>query len=122
VAASRKYSWYGSDYIIGATFALVVPGLAMKNMATSMYRKAAELLSDTSYTLYVTHFPFLAFVFYVFFLPTKHYPDWRGSVLFVVILAGALLYAKVVWWCFERNTHLYRRRLHSGLSRWGVRG
>jgi peptidoglycan/LPS O-acetylase OafA/YrhL len=112
---SRYGHWLGSDYLLGGTFALLLPGLAANGWSNKGYQRVAAALSDFSYTLYATHFPVLAFLFFVFLAPTKRPFGWEGIGLFGVCLVGVIAYAKLVWWCFERNTNRIRRWVEAHL-------
>lgn len=107
--ASRAGHWFGNDFILGATFAGLVPALAGWNGGPAGYRSTAYRLSDISYTLYLSHFPFLACGFFVGLAPVQLRPDGPGLLVFTALLAAALAQAVVLWWLFERNTDVVRR-------------
>jgi peptidoglycan/LPS O-acetylase OafA/YrhL len=113
---SKTGHWLGSDYCIGTAFALLVPGLAARNSPPAAYQGVAVHLSELSYTLYVMHFPALAFVAFVFIAPTKYPPGLHGFALYLLLLAGVLAYSWLLWWCFERNTDRLRRWLEPRLG------
>ena len=110
----------GSDLVIGGAFALFVAGLATHNSVPRAYANLAALSADTSYTLYLTHFPFLALIFFTLFEGEQFQPNWAGLSRFVGILFVTLVYAAVIWWFFERNTDRIRKlleqRIHSRRS------
>ena len=71
------------DLLLGAGFAAMLPILSFLPTFGEIYQKPARALSNISYTLYATHFPVLAFIWFVFLAPTK----WPlGPLAFVVIL------------------------------------
>jgi len=115
LVASKRGGWLGSDYFVGATFALLVPGLAARNSAPVWYQHIATRLSNISYTLYVVHFPLLVFITFAFFAPVRHQPDFSGYALYSMLLAGVLVCAGGVWWIFERNTDRIRQGLQKRL-------
>jgi peptidoglycan/LPS O-acetylase OafA/YrhL len=115
LAASKTSSLFGSNMAMGMAFALLVVGLARRDTASRIYGNLSTGMSETSYTLYVVHFPVLAFIFFVFFKGERFQPDLMGLAWFFGILLATLGYAAAVWWCFERNTNSVRKHLEAGL-------
>ena len=111
LAASKTSSVFGSDAFIGFAFALWVVGLASTSREVPWVRSAGVALSDISYTMYVVHFPLLAFIFYCYLGGEQLQPSFGGYARFALLLAAVLTCSKVVWWCFERNTLTMRNRL-----------
>jgi len=104
------------DLLLGAAFAAVLSILTFLPTFGESYRKIANALSNVSYTLYATHFPLLAFGWFVFFAPTK----WPFGPLATVLMTGfgatALVSSAVMWWAFERNTN----RIRKTIKQWAV--
>jgi peptidoglycan/LPS O-acetylase OafA/YrhL len=104
------------DLLLGAAFAGMLSILTDLRTLGETYKKVAIALSNVSYTLYATHFPLLAFVWFVFFAPTK----WPLGPLAIVLMTGlgvtALVSSTVMWWAFERNTN----RIRKTIERWVV--
>ena len=92
------------DLALGLACAILVAGLACTNSANSLYGKISAGMSDISYTLYLVHFPLMAFVFFVFFHGKQIVPNAVTSLWFVGLLSVAVAYSAVLWWLFERNT------------------
>ena len=90
------------------------PGLLRTSFCLG--KKIATGLSDISYTLYLVHFPLLAFVFFVFFEGQRYAPDATIYLWFLSLLAMVVAYAIALWWCFERNTDRLRKRVESFLG------
>ena len=92
------------DYLVGVAFAGMIPFLANLKSRFALYEQSAIHLSNVSYTLYVFHFPFVAFLFYCFLpkermLPTMaHYLGYAACFLAVLGLSFPL------WWLFESRT------------------
>ena len=74
-----------------------------------LYNKFARGIADGSYTLYLSHFPFMAFVASVILKNHKFDASISGYVIFFVFGLVALFYAYGVFWLFERNTGRVRR-------------
>jgi len=106
--ASRTQLRFGSDFVIGAAFAVALPFLARARASSALYRRTGFILSEMSYTFYLAHFPVLAWLYFTFAAPGQ----WAFGLLSVAALAGILLavmvYAAAIWWLFERNTDRVR--------------
>ena len=117
------------DLLLGAAFAGVLPILSVLPNFGEIYQKPARALSNISYTLYATHFPVLAFVWFVFLAPTKWPLGPLGFVLMTGLAATTLVSGAVMWWAFERNTDRIRKTIeqwamsirHSGHLKWRSR-
>jgi peptidoglycan/LPS O-acetylase OafA/YrhL len=113
LVASKTSSPFGSNLAIGGAFALFVAGLANRDAASRSYANLAAGMGETSYSLYLAHFPFLAFIFFTLFKGEQCQPDVAGFARFFGLLLITLVYVMVVWWCFERNTGRIRKRLET---------
>jgi len=69
--ASRAQLWFGNDFLIGAAFTLMVPWLARAGATSAVYRRIGFTLSEFSYTLYLVHFPVLAWIYFTFAAPAQ---------------------------------------------------
>jgi len=97
-------SGWSGDLALGLGCAILVAAFACRSSSNSLYGRISAGISDISYTLYLVHFPLMAFVFFVFFhgkqiAPTAVTALWFGA-LFVLTIA----YSVIIWWLFERNT------------------
>ena len=106
---SRRQGDASTDLLLGAAWAALLPSLALLPPLAGLYARVAEGLSDISYTLYATHFPLLAFVWFSFIAPRQWPPNSMSLALAVALVALSLAAAVVTWWCFERNTRRVRR-------------
>jgi peptidoglycan/LPS O-acetylase OafA/YrhL len=80
-----------------------------------IYDTVARGLANISYTLYATHFPVLAFIWFVALAPRKLPLEQTAILLMTAIGTAALAVAVVMWWFFERNTDTVRRVLERWL-------
>jgi peptidoglycan/LPS O-acetylase OafA/YrhL len=128
--ASRSDAWYGSHYAIGAATAFVVYGIAAqpaahgRSIGRAIERFLAppvRFLSDISYTLYLVHFPFVILMWFGVLAPAQYQPNLAGFTAFAALLAATLIYAYLVWWCFERHTPLLQARTIAALEGWDKR-
>jgi peptidoglycan/LPS O-acetylase OafA/YrhL len=102
-----------SDLVLGFAFACMLPALVLLPNIGSIYSRGADSLAKISYTLYATHFPVLAFIWFVVIAPQK----WTISSLSIAIMSllvvTALLASSAMWWLFERNTDWVRHVIES---------
>jgi len=114
LAISRRVAGSGSsDLLVGIPFVLLVLVFSRGRHPSPYVGDVFSAFSEFSYTLYLVHFPVLAWLFFTGFHGHRILPDQLGFLVFAAILAGVILYAAAVWWCFERNTDRVRRFLLS---------
>jgi peptidoglycan/LPS O-acetylase OafA/YrhL len=107
--------WPGrfSDLLSGIAIAAVLPILALLPKFGSVYGRIAGGLGAISYTLYATHFPLLAFVWFVGLAPAKWPLGLDALSLMIAFVTAAIAVATTMWWLFERNTDRFRGLLES---------
>ena len=66
------------------------------------------MMSEFSYTLYLVHFPLLAFLYFSFAAPAQLPFGAESLAILAGVMALVLAYAGAVWWLFERNTDRVR--------------
>jgi len=99
----------GSDYWIALAFAATLPRLAAAAGGAAWWRGPARYFGNTSYTLYLFHFPFLAFVSFGMLQGRQWQPGAAGFAVYAGIVALTLVGSHLVWWLFERRTEEVRR-------------
>ena len=114
--ASRRGGGEGFDAAIGVSVAMLVAALACKPSGNHLYGMISAGMSEISYTLYLVHFPLLAFLFFGFFKGNPMAPGITSGSWFAITLGGVLLYAGAIWWLFERNTDHLRKFVERSLS------
>jgi len=109
--AASKVGGFGSwgDYGVGLAFALWMPSLLGPWRKAGWWSRLATGLSESSYTLYVVHFPILFFVAAVILRGRQFVPGVAGFSWFVGLAFVVLAIAGGMWWVFERNTGRVRR-------------
>jgi peptidoglycan/LPS O-acetylase OafA/YrhL len=93
-----------ADLLFGLSIAFGLPMLALLPSPDKAYRSFTRATAEVSYTLYLTHFPFLTLIVMVEFAPHRFQPSFLSSMIYGVLLIAALAWAVAFWWCFERNT------------------
>ncbi len=117
IAARLGWALLGSDLAVGIPVCGLLVGLAaLPEVQSPWLRNTAAYFARISYTLYLFHFPLLAFIFFSFHL-TQRQPSFLSFCEFAALLASVLLVASGFWYLFERNTDLVRRRIRRAIAR-----
>ena len=106
---------FDMDYVVGIAFTLFIACLSVQNFESVTFAKVATTLGETTYTLYLTHFPLLVLIFFVGFKGQKMQPGLMGGLWFLGLLVVVLSFTTLVWWGFERNTDRIRKWLETRL-------
>lgn len=104
----------GNDWLVGIVCALFV-GSVLRERVTlrpAALSRVSVSLSAFSYSLYLTHFPFVLFFAAVVFRHRIQF-DGYGMAVFAGMLALCYAYAYGVYWLFERNTKRLQRALRN---------
>ena len=104
------------DLALGMAFSLLLPGLAAAPASNANFVRASSALSNISFTLYATHFPLLAFLWFTFQAPSQLAPGAFCLAVIFAYIAAAVMTAALLWWMFERRTHQIRQAVSSRLS------
>lgn len=120
LAATKSNSVFGTDWSVGIAFAVWTVGLVSWEHPVDWLKKLGSGLSEMSYTLYLIHFPLLAFVFFCFFKGRQFSPGPTTYLLYGALLSGSVAFAAATWWCFERNTDRFRNKLEALILRYGL--
>jgi peptidoglycan/LPS O-acetylase OafA/YrhL len=111
---------YGSEMALGVLTASLIYAIKCQDRAgdVSGYSRASRFFSDISYTLYVTHVPFLIFVCAIVNAPWTRRPASPATVAqFAAVMALAIVWAWILYLLFESRTDRARRLARSGLSK-----
>ncbi len=108
------------DQLLGLSFAVFLYCLlqARAPVRSMLYQRAAVRLASFSYTLYVVHLPFLAFVCACALEPWR---PWAKNpahyALFLLVAMAVYGYAFLLYLAFESRTDKVRRSIVAGLKR-----
>jgi peptidoglycan/LPS O-acetylase OafA/YrhL len=94
----------GADFAVGAAFAAMLVPLSQMRPASSMVAKLSRKGAEFSYTLYLVHFPFAAFLACYLLDNRRLMPGPMSALIYIGLLATIVLYAYGVYFLFERNT------------------
>jgi peptidoglycan/LPS O-acetylase OafA/YrhL len=104
-----------SDLVLGGAFACILPTLTLLPNLGVIYSRVARNLANISYTLYATHFPVLAFIWFVVLAPHKWAIGSTAAIVMGSLIVTTLAVAAGMWWLFERNTDRIRNVVESWL-------
>jgi peptidoglycan/LPS O-acetylase OafA/YrhL len=97
------------DYLLGLAFAAVLPVFLRCPSPPKLVALVSAWLADFSYTLYLAHFPMVAFMWYALFDSQQLQPSWRAAGRFGFIVFALIAYSYGLSLLFERNTDRLRR-------------
>jgi peptidoglycan/LPS O-acetylase OafA/YrhL len=113
IALDKAWPGVPADLCLGFVFAATLIVLILLPTFGSIYDGVANFLSKISYTLYATHFPVLAFIWFVVFAPNKYVFGQAALGLCGFLVVTTMLVATGMWWLFERNTERVRNMLET---------
>ncbi len=105
-----------SDLWLGLAFAPLLFFMSRCRLPSAWLAKAAERMSDFSYTLYVSHFSVMAFVWYTFLGAKRVQPTVQALAIYAGLFGLFLLYAYGLYWLFERNTPSVRKWMQARVN------
>jgi len=99
-----------NNYSVGIVFALLIPFLININIKNRVGKWVSTYLSDISFTLYLSHLPF---VFFITSITNFQGRSWNNTNMFYFFTYTiiTLIYATIIWYIFERNTNRLKKFL-----------
>ena len=94
--------------------------LDSRSRAVSLWRPVSRMafhLSEMSYSLYLTHFPFVLLIGGIVLRGHRLQPNAAGFAIYLGWLCALLALAWCFWFIFERRTHQLRQALLQVLAR-----
>jgi peptidoglycan/LPS O-acetylase OafA/YrhL len=107
-AAAHRIPYKGEVYIVGIAAIGLIWSTLSAPPATGRYAKAAILLSEISYTLYLTHQPMLILLGAFWLRGNLWTPDLPHLVLTLVPISIAVFFAYLMYLLFESRTDAVR--------------
>lgn len=113
VVCGKSPSLIIGDLILGVivTFFLWVTLSCATAPLPAFYVKVSTRMARSSYTLYLTHFPFLIFLKVFFDLPRFVEPNWHLFLLRLGFLPVIIIYSQLIYELFEKRTDTVRKWL-----------
>tara|TARA_B110000285_G_scaffold169103_1_gene189174 strand:+ start:1403 stop:2509 length:1107 start_codon:yes stop_codon:yes gene_type:complete len=99
------------DIILGLAFVAAMPFLVTLRVPFVFLKNSATVVSNFSYTLYLIHFPIVAFIWYMFLGSKQVLPSIDSYLVFTIIALGVVSISFVFYYLFERNTDKVRHQL-----------
>lgn len=121
VRSHRVSSSFINDLCVGTAFALMLYLLLSKQQLTipKTIVSVSRFTANISYTLYLTHLPFLVFLnAYVIGSGSRWQPSTKAFILSSMLAIMTLLYTRLLWWCTEARTDYVRTSLTNLQSIW----
>lgn len=115
LSATKSVSMLGGlaswgDYAVGSTFAVFAWHLiGLPALASRRIKTMAALLSDTSFTIYLFHFPLIVMLGAVVLRGRQFQPSGFSLAWYLATLSAVLGFCYVAWFLFERRTASVRR-------------
>jgi peptidoglycan/LPS O-acetylase OafA/YrhL len=113
VAVRYKFipSVLGADFLVGATFAVFVFAMLRHDSPcpSGWYEQFAKRLAASSYSLYVSHLPFLVFCSAWFLGGRRWQPGLQTLFWALCTYLSAIAGGVLLWWLAERHTNSVRR-------------
>jgi peptidoglycan/LPS O-acetylase OafA/YrhL len=114
-SAAHRLDFTTGSYILGlAAIGLIWVALCSPP-ANDSYDKVALFFSEISYTLYLTHEPFLILLSALWIRERRWPPDFAHLLLAVVPISAAVIFAYLIYLLFESRTDTFRRFLKQKL-------
>ena len=98
-----------SDVVLGISFSTTLPFLFRLPALPQVVARSAAWLSDFSYTLYLAHFPFAAFIWYTWLDAKRATPSLLTFGQYAGVALVLIGYSYLLSLLFERNTDKLRR-------------
>ena len=116
LVSTKFLNGFSSELVVAVSTTLLLVVLPYVNLTNRLLVRGISGLSGMSYSLYLFHFPFLSFCWFVFIAPSQMQPTVLGYGQFFILLAATLVFCLTMWWLFERHTGHVRDLLKNGLK------
>lgn len=105
-----------SELVVAVPTMVLLAVLPEINVTNRLLVRGVSGFSDMSYSLYLFHFPFVAFCWFVFIAPSQQQPNLFSYGQFFTLLVMTLIFCFTMWWLFERHTSHVRDLLKNRLK------
>lgn len=103
-----------SNFLLGLVAAWTIYLLTFSK--SKSFVKMSTFLSNISYTLYLTHFPLLAFFTSICGFYNQRF-GLSSVILFFLFFSLSIFFSYCFWWLFERNTKIVKNFIYRLLNR-----
>jgi len=105
---SKQYPLIFNYYSLSFFFAILIPFLVQPNFNNLLARKISIYLSNISYTLYLSHLPFIYFITSIARFQEQPW-EKKTFLVYIAFAILTLLYSTLLWYIFERNTERIKK-------------
>ena len=104
------------DIVLGISFTYLCILIVNENShKKTLFREIIERfsinLSNISYSLYLSHFPFIILVIVFDFKFNQLVPNFIGIFIYLIYLGGLISIGWIFWWLFERRTYELKNKI-----------
>jgi len=107
--------WIDADFVVALGFSILCLFLSNKNKAQYSFNKLIQNLSvnlsNISYSIYLSHFPFVVLIIAFGFKLDRITPNATGVVIYSVWLIALICVGSIFWYLFERHTYTLKNIL-----------
>jgi peptidoglycan/LPS O-acetylase OafA/YrhL len=107
--------WVDADFVVAFGFSILCFFLSNKNQAQYSFNKLIKNLSvnlsNISYSIYLSHFPFVVLIIAFGFKLDKITPNASGVVIYSFWLIALIFIGSIFWYLFERHTYILKNML-----------
>lgn len=101
--------WIDADFVVALGFSILCFFLSNKNKAQYSFNKLIQNLSvnlsNISYSIYLSHFPFVVLIIAFGFKMERITPNATGVVIYSLWLISLICVGSIFWYLFERHTY-----------------
>jgi peptidoglycan/LPS O-acetylase OafA/YrhL len=115
LACTKFLNDFSSELVIAVSTMSLLVMLPHIKLKSKFFIRVVSKLSDMSYSLYVFHFPFIAFCWFLFTAPQQYQPTLLIYIQFFSSLVITLIFCFFMYFVFERQTSSVRFFLKSML-------
>ncbi len=105
---TRHLDGFAADSLVAAATTAMLVNSASFKVEALWIRRGIEQLSGISFSIYLFHFPFIAFLWFCYMAPKQLAPGVVAYTFFSLVLCLTLIYCILFWWLFERKTDRIR--------------
>lgn len=110
------YKTYISHIFLSISTGILILNWNDFSLKSIYLKKIILFFSNISFSLYLIHFPIMAFIFFVFLAPTQYLPIFNSFFIFFIIFFFIIFISFIFWFIFEKRTLLIKKYLYLKLK------
>lgn len=112
VSIDQLSKTYISHLFLSLSAAILILNFNNVTLNSPYIKKIILFFSNISYSMYLIHFPIIAFIFFVFIAPYQYQPNFMAFFIFFIILFFIILITFIFWFLFEKRTLSIKKYLY----------